>query len=143
VSLCFFDWDSASEIAAAGHACVLAARPVFNNPRKLSAIVEIARIVERTGFAEIKRLILDQPVTELRRLPHVGQVTAWHLAKNLGLDVAKPDRHLARLAQQFGYADAHELCAALSRVTGEPVRVIDLVLWRYAAGGLPSAVPCR
>lgn len=139
VSLCFFDWESASEIAEAGQTCVLAARPAFNNPRKLSAIVEVARLVQRAGFAELKRSILERPIAELRRLPHVGPVTAWHLAKNLGFDVAKPDRHLVRLARDHGYGDAHALCAALSRATGEPVRVVDLVLWRYAAEG-PAAV---
>lgn len=134
VSLCFYDWESAEDIAKAGAACAAAASVVFNHPGKLSAIVKVARLVERVGFAEFKDRIVGQPVGELRRLPYIGEVTVWHLAKNLGFDVAKPDRHLVRLARDHGYADAHALCAALSLATGEPVRVVDLVLWRYAAG---------
>jgi hypothetical protein len=133
VSLCFFDWESATEIAEAGANCVAAASAVFNHPRKLSAIVDVARSVERAGFAELKDRIIGEPMVELRRFPYIGEVTAWHLAKNLGFDVAKPDRHLVRLARDHGFADAHALCAALSHATGEPVRVVDLVLWRYAA----------
>jgi hypothetical protein len=40
---------------------------------------------------------------------------------------------LNRLARNHGFSDAHALCAALSHSTGEPIRVIDLILWRYAA----------
>jgi hypothetical protein len=124
ISLCFFDWESAAEITAAGNACVAAARAVFNHTRKLSAILEVAKRVEHAGFGNLKRSIMKEPVTELRRFPYVGQVTAWHLAKNLGFDVAKPDRHLVRLAQTHGFANAHALCAAISQVTGEPVRIV-------------------
>jgi hypothetical protein len=68
----------------------------------------------------------------LETLPYVGPVTAFHLAKNLGLNVAKPDRHLSRLATATGFSDAHALCAELGAVLGEPVPVIDIVLWRFA-----------
>ena len=139
VSLCFFDWESASEIAEVGTDCVAAASTVFNHPRKLSAIVDVAQRVAHLGFAEIKNRIIGEPVIELRHFSYIGKVTAWHLAKNLGFDVAKPDRHLVRLAQVHGFADAHALCAALSQATGEPVRVVDLILWRYAAGGANGA----
>ena len=134
VSLCFYDWSSAAEIAEAGVDCAAAACAVFNNHRKLLAIVEVARRVDRIGFVELKHRIIGEPVIELRHFSHIGEVTAWHLAKNLGFDVAKPDRHLVRLAKDHGFGDAHALCSALSHATGQPVRVVDLVLWRYAAG---------
>lgn len=134
VSLFFFDWSSAAEIAEARADCVAGACAVFNNPRKLSAIAEVAQRIERVGFAELKHRILGEPVIELRNFPFIGKVTAWHLAKNLGFDVAKPDRHLVRLAREYGFGDAHALCSALSHATGEPVRVVDIILWRYAAG---------
>lgn len=136
VSLCFFDWSSAAEIAEAGPSCVTAACAVFNNRRKLSAIVNVARRIECVGFADLKNRIIAEPKSELLNFSYIGEVTVWHLAKNLGFDVAKPDRHLVRLAREHGFDDAHALCSALSHATGEPVRVVDLVLWRYAAGWL-------
>jgi len=42
--------------------------------------------------------VLDEPHAFLMSLPYVGAVTWRHLAKNLGLPVAKADRHLVRLA---------------------------------------------
>lgn len=138
ISLCFYDWESAGAIVEATPACVLAARSAFNNPQKLTAIVQVARRINAETFPALKRRILEQPAAELRRFPFIGDVTAWHLAKNLGCDVAKPDRHLVRLARSFGYPDPHQLCAALARESGEPVRVVDLVLWRYAADVLSA-----
>ncbi|MGB6288676.1 MAG: hypothetical protein WBF36_00940 [Desulfobulbales bacterium] len=55
-----------------------------------------------------------------------------NLAKILGLDVAKNDRHLARIAQHCGYSDAHSLCHEISILTGQSASVVDVVLWRFA-----------
>lgn len=51
-------------------------------------------------------------------LPWVGPITKYHLAKNLGVDCAKPDRWLERLAAIDG-STSHELCARLARATGD------------------------
>lgn len=72
-------------------------------------------------------------VEHLRTLPWIGRVTCWHLAKNVGLDVAKPDRHLVRIAGSEGVA---ELCQRLAAVTGDRVATVDLVIWRAANLGL-------
>ena len=62
----------------------------------------------------------------------IGPVTACHLARNLGLQLAKSDRHLSRIASVSGYANVNELCDEVSRITGDPIGIVDLVLWRYA-----------
>jgi len=75
--------------------------------------------------------ILEDPVLALRCLPYIGEITSYHLAKNLGADVAKPDRHLVRFAASQGFSDVHTLCSAISQVSGDPLRVVDVVLWRF------------
>lgn len=52
--------------------------------------------------------------------------------KNLGIQVAKPDRHLVRIAQNYGFNDVQKFCSSISEKTNDPVSVVDLVLWRYA-----------
>jgi hypothetical protein len=32
----------------------------------------------------------------------------------------------------LGYLDVHDLCGSISAATGDPVKVVDVVLWRYA-----------
>jgi hypothetical protein len=132
ISLCFCDWEAASEITSRRDACVQTASGRFRNSRKLQALVDVAILVEQTGFNVLhERLRLD-PINELQIFPFIGPVTSWHLAKNLGFNVAKNDRHLARLAFDHGYRDAHDLCWTIAAQTGELESVVDVVLWRFA-----------
>lgn len=133
ISLCFCDWESSDEIVRHRSACVATASARFRNIKKIDAIARVAEIVAEMGFDNCRRLIQADPIEELRKLPFIGPVTSWHLAKNLGLQVAKNDRHLARISTRLGYEDAHELCREVSDSTGELVSVIDVVLWRSAA----------
>ena len=69
----------------------------------------------------------------LKSLPYIGPVTCYHLAKNIGLQVAKPDRHLTRLANHTGYNDVQLFCEDISRQTGDSIPAVDIVLWRFAS----------
>jgi hypothetical protein len=133
VSLCFCEWESSKSILDAMPGCKLAALSVFNNHNKISAIVESAKLVHRVGFDNFKAGILSDPFGWLSQFPYIGPVTVWHLAKNLGLDAVKPDRHLLRISHALGFGDPDELCTQLAHATGEPVKVVDLVIWRYLA----------
>jgi len=142
VSLCFCDWQSAALICECAERCRATAIGRFKNTKKIDAIIETARLLTQMGFAQLKQEILKHPIQSLQALPFIGPITAFHLAKNLGFATAKPDRHLERLARSTGYANAHELCGAVAAATGDPIQVIDIVLWRYAeqrsAGGCLS-----
>lgn len=148
ISLCFFDWASAAEIAKNARLCVLSATRVFSNQRKHEAVVSVAARIAAEGFAGFQRLIRADPISKVLELPFIGTITSLHLAKNLGFDVAKPDRHLVRLKELLGYKDVNAMCRFMAMATGDPVRVVDLVLWRYleraAQDGLHvDIMPCR
>lgn len=68
-------------------------------------------------------------------LPWIGGITKYHLAKNFGAQVAKPDVHLKRLADREGVS-SQALCERLSAATGYKVPTIDLILWRACANGV-------
>ena len=70
----------------------------------------------------------------LEGLPWIGPVTKFHLAKNFGVDCAKPDRWLVRLADAHGVT-VDDLCFGLARATGDRVGLVDLVLWRACECG--------
>lgn len=72
----------------------------------------------------------EDPLGYLETLPWIGPITKFHLARNLGLDYAKPDRHLQRLADTLGFPDAQSLCKKVAVLTGERVGVVDVILWR-------------
>jgi hypothetical protein len=133
ISLCFFDWESAEAILQCRTTCVAAAYASFRNAAKLNAITECAARVSEQGFGRLKASILNDPLVVLQELPYIGPVTVLHLAKNLGFDVAKPDRHLVRLARYTGFSCVNDLCGFLAAANCERVNVVDLVLWRYLA----------
>jgi hypothetical protein len=143
ISLCFFDWNSAAEIVLNAQRCRQTAFSAFRNPRKLDAIIAIADLIVTHGFDSLKTRILKNPIDELRRFPFVGDVTVFHLAKNLGFAYAKPDRHLMRLVRRARMKSAEVLCRWLATATGDTVPYVDLILWRYLASGSNAFSPSR
>lgn len=131
ISLCFCDWESADSIASNAPACVDSAYPIFRNRRKLEAIASTATTIRETGFDSVVTRLKSDACNTLQTFPFIGKVTSWHLAKNLGADVAKPDRHLVRLAQRFGCKDVWTMCEIISEAVGDRLSVTDLVLWRF------------
>jgi hypothetical protein len=103
----------------------------FNNPRKIDAIIAVAGDIHSMGFGRMRQQMILDPLNTLRRFPFIGPVTSIHLAKNLGWPFAKPDRHMLRLARHLGFADPQTMCESLAQVTGDPVGVTDIILWRY------------
>jgi len=113
---------------------------VISNRRKRAAIdfgiTQHERWLEELKLSEDKLEYLDT-------LPMIGEVTRCHLARNIGIDCVKPDRHLIRIAATFGYGhsdkvkEQHEIvtrmCKDIQTEIGgsERLGVIDVVLWRW------------
>jgi hypothetical protein len=106
------------------------ASEVFGHKGKAAAIDHV--YANREKLLRQYLAALDK-VQFLRELPWIGNITCWHLAKNYGHDVAKPDRHLARIA---GAEGVNELCARLAAGSGDRIATVDLVIWRAANLGL-------
>lgn len=132
VSAAFLDWCSAEQINAHREFCQNQAISVFGNRRKIGAITEIVGNVADDGFECIKTRIKSTGVEYLQQLPYIGPTTSYHLAKNLGLQVVKPDRHLVRMAHITGHDSPLEMCSKIAQTVGDSISVVDLVLWRYA-----------
>lgn len=132
LSLAFYNWQSASKIARNARQCKSAALCVFAHPRKISSIIEIAESIYCSGFDAIRSKIASGGILFLQSLPYIGPATSCHLAKNIGLDFVKPDRHLLRISALAGYRDPVEMCNAISSSVGDSPSVVDLIVWRYA-----------
>ena len=132
ISRAFLDWKSADAIVEHEAECRQSALRYFCNHRKIDSIVRMARIVSSAGIGSFKESNRDNPLETLQSLPFVGPVTCYHLAKNIGLPFAKPDRHLVRLARAVGYSDVQGLCKRISEHVGDSVPVVDIVLWRFS-----------
>jgi hypothetical protein len=131
VSQCFYDFCP-DKIVADPVRCVESAHAHFAHRAKLTAVLTACELLRDQGIAEVCSAIRTQGPEWLTRIPFIGPATCWHLAKNLGFDFAKPDRHLLRISTALGFEDPQKLCELISKQIGDRVSVIDLVLWRYS-----------
>lgn len=108
----------------------------FGHKGKVAAIDFIwkERISLFHGYLGAARNGPESALAWCESLPWIGGITKYHLAKNFGADVAKPDVHLARLAKHEGVTP-QALCERLAAATGYRVATVDVVLWRACAIG--------
>lgn len=111
-------------------------RQVCNNPSKIMSVHMTSRLI-RDGIAEhgwegFRAQSLSSPEL-LKKLPYVGKITCFHLARNIGLlDSVKPDLHLIRMAEHWGFEDCNSMCQSMQQ-DGMPLGIIDLILWYSAS----------
>lgn len=132
VSEAFYNWDDAKRISINKSFCFDRAIKAFGHRKKISAIINLADIVTKKGFQNIKSDLLLKGIDELEVIPYIGPVTKFHLAKNIGLNYSKPDRHLERISRKLGFDSTESLCSLIADKTQEKQSVVDIVIWRYA-----------
>jgi hypothetical protein len=127
---------------------------IFNNKNKINAIVKIwnNRVNYCNDFYQIKDT--GEKIKYLQTLPHIGKITANHLARNLGVNVVKYDIWIQRLGVLYGgnsvlykkidngnlNPEIKKLCdnmfEHLRIETNLPIGYIDVVLWKASQNGL-------
>jgi hypothetical protein len=138
----FLGFTSATTIAQRRAQCRRDALSIFGHQGKVTAILDLCKRVQADGFDHLRAQLELRGVEFIDELPFMGPATSYHLAKNIGLDVVKPDRHLVRIAKALGYASPYDLCVSIRDLVGDALSVIDIVIWRYATlhphGSLPG-----
>jgi hypothetical protein len=117
------------ELDDVGPDCAPMALKTLNHPGKINAMVKMADVVRKDGIDPILRDAIYPP--QLCRLPWIGKITCWHYAKVLGVDCVKPDVHLKRAAAAAGFETPLQLAEAIRNELGDPLTVVDSILWRY------------
>lgn len=132
ISSAFLEWHSAELIMERHEQCRARALRAFRHQQKIDAIFGLINYVSIEGFTNTKNRLAHEGIEFIRQFRYMGPVTSYHLAKNIGLDVVKPDRHLTRIAQLAGYDTPNTLCRDIASVVGDKLSVVDIVIWRYA-----------
>ncbi len=127
---------------------------IFNNKNKIKAVCEVWN--NRCDFCDSYYSLcdLDSKISYLQKLPHIGKITANHLARNLGEDVVKYDIWIQRLGALYAGEVAlqekidnkklapeikkscDDMFFHLVKETGLPRGYIDVVLWKACQNGL-------
>jgi len=132
ISRAFFNWQSAKVIRRHKTTCRKNALLCFGHRAKIESIIFLVSYVADMGFKSVRDAVKDYGIDFLMQFPYLGPATAAHLAKNIGISIAKQDRHLKRISRLFGYSNPHDMCSAIAQTIDEKVSVIDLVFWRFA-----------
>ena len=112
-------------------------RDAGNDPNTVNHPLKKAALIRGLNehiiwFDELKRKKTDRDRIEyLVTLPFIGKITKYHLAKNIGIDCVKPDRHLVTLSKRFEFERPRMMCEYISKRSGDLLRVVDVILWRY------------
>jgi hypothetical protein len=130
---------------------------IFGNVNKIRAIVKIWNNREnfRDGFYKLKTD--GEKLNYLGKLPHIGEITKNHLARNLGISNVKYDVWIQRLGIALGKAnlqpsfplseDVKVLCdemfVQIEKSTELNKGYIDVVLWKACQEGIFALNPCK
>ena len=127
---------------------------IFNNKNKINAICKVWQNRENFCDSFYKCLTLQDKLNYLQKLPHIGKITANHLARNLGENVVKYDIWIQRLGVLYTGKQAlyekidngklddeikrgcDDMFAHLEKETGLPRGYIDVVLWKASQNHL-------
>ncbi len=132
ISEIFNSWSEISYLNTIKDNCKDAALRVFNNKSKIDSICEMIDYIDKNGFEELEYNIYKSNVDFFYKFKYIGPITVIHLFKNLGISVVKPDRHLIKISNALGVNSPNDLCNLVAQFTGDDLKVIDLILWRWA-----------
>jgi len=119
-------------IYGGGKICEANLLSIFGNANKIRAIVKVWNNREsyRNGFYELKNE--TEKLSYLAKLPHIGEITKNHIARNLGINVVKHDVWIQRLETVLG----SKMFAQIERDTKLNRGYIDVVLWKACQTGI-------
>ncbi|KAJ3448201.1 hypothetical protein M0813_22134 [Anaeramoeba flamelloides] len=101
---------------------------IFKNKRKVKAISDMYQ--KKTVWKAFRKKL--NKVNNLQKLPMIGQITKYHLARNIGLySCVKPDVHLVRLAKRFHWDNVKLMVEKLAKKYKMLPGTADFVLWVY------------
>ncbi len=132
---------------------------IFHNKNKINAIVKIWQNRNALTDEYYSKKTLDDKLAFIQKLPHIGKITANHLARNLGENIVKYDIWIQRLGIAFAMQSSEfrvqssvvadnqklnpqikkycdDMFAYLARETNLPIGYIDVVLWKAAQNKL-------
>lgn len=108
----------------------------FGHKGKVKAMYHVVANLDSVfaEYLEVRKKGLEPLIKWFISLPFIGGITCYHLARNLGENCVKPDRHLDRIAKSYK-TTPFKLCEELSQKTGDRLGLVDVVLWRSAEQG--------
>ena len=103
---------------------------LFKNQKKLDSIKKVWDM--RNEWPKLRQSLTD--VDSLTNIPYIGNITKYHLARNIGLlSCAKPDVHLCKWVGKITGNDSEEnvgvVTQEIANKVGRKQGTVDFALW--------------
>ncbi len=106
----------------------------IKNRKKLRAIKQSCGIINDGFINEVHNIQNSEEAKKiLRNLPFIGEITVYHIMRNLGIDCFKPDRHIVNIRDELGISGKELFDIILAEYEEEYMGVVDHILWRASA----------
>lgn len=104
--------------------------PIKHNA-KIKGIQNAAKRIADGFLQKIRELQSAEEVRNiLKTLPYIGDVTVYHLMRNMGIDTFKPDRHIVHLAAGLDVTPKEMFDIILAETDEDHIGVADYILWK-------------
>ena len=116
---------------------------IFKNQRKLNAIAKMWG--QKDNWETVREGF--RSVDDLSKLPYIGEITKFHLARNIGLiSCAKPDLHLCRWCGKITGNDSEEIVPIVTQAIADKVErkqgTVDFALWVWLSHNQGEEMEC-
>lgn len=111
---------------------------VFGHRKKAEAAIATAIRLNQhpADWERLQRLALEEALAELLTYPYIGNQNRYHIARNLGWDVAMTGGFSGALAASLN-TTSESLVGALAKAAGKRLNTTDIILGSW------SRLPCH
>ncbi|OHT09829.1 hypothetical protein TRFO_21108 [Tritrichomonas foetus] len=116
---------------------------IFKNQRKLDSIKKVWD--NKENWEETRESF--KSVDDLLNLPYIGNITKYHLARNIGLlSCAKPDLHLCKWVEKITGDKSEDMVNKVTKEIAEKLKrkqgTVDFALWVWLSHNRGEEAEC-
>lgn len=116
---------------------------IFKNQRKLDSIKKVWDM--KNDWEDLRKSF--KTVNDLMKLPYIGEITKYHLARNIGLlSCAKPDLHLCKWVGKITGKNDEETVSMVTQAIADKVGrkqgTVDFALWVWLSHHMGEEAEC-
>jgi len=109
-------------------------RSPIKNKLKICSIIKGSQIITNSWINDIRNANDSEVIKKkLIELPHISNITVYHLMRNIGIDCFKPDRHITNLSNKLNLDTRTIFNIIIKNNREEYIGLADFILWRASS----------
>jgi len=116
----------------------------IKNKQKISSIIKGSQLITNPWLDVIRTASSSEQIkAKLIKLPHIGNITVYHLMRNIGIDCYKPDRHIVNISKMLNMDTEKIFDIIIKKRREKYIGIADYILWRASSMlGVKTLIHC-